>query len=119
MNGFAGTRAWRQFLHLWAASPTRELAAGRFRLQAAGYSTWSLMQAAVRDRFAGKAGGDTRAYSGSDGNGLVCAEPAAILHSGLRHVGGADAAILLNPRRGRRRRRSERFGARTPGLSLL
>ena len=61
MNGFAGTRAWRQFLHLWAASPAREL----------------------------------------DSNGLVCAQLGAILHSGLRHVAGADAAIPLNPRQGR------------------
>ena len=27
---------------------------------------------------------------------LVCAEPGAVLHSGLRHVAGADAAITTD-----------------------
>src|SRR6185503_6654094 len=47
---------------------------------------------------------------------LVCADAGAVLHSGLRHVVGADAAILLNSRRGRRCRR---WSALEPGRPAL
>jgi hypothetical protein len=46
-----------------------------------------------------KACGDTCACADHGGDRLVCAEPAAILHPALRHVGDARGALLLKPPR--------------------
>ena len=43
-----------------------------------------------------KACGDTCACADYGGDRLICAKPAAILHSPLRRVGGARGALLLN-----------------------